>query len=102
MADQTGHTPGPWKYYWREDENYKGQADCGVYSEVRKGHAYSVCRAPRHQSKEQWEADARLIAAAPDLLAALKVSRAFLLRLGASVEGATIEAIDAAIAKAEG
>jgi hypothetical protein len=29
--------------------------------------AYSVCRAPRYQTRQQWEADARLISAAPDL-----------------------------------
>jgi hypothetical protein len=36
--------------------------------------AYSVCRAPQYQTKEKWEADARLIAAAPDLLDALQAA----------------------------
>lgn len=51
--------------------NENGEAYCGVYYEKRPGQAYSVCRGPRYQVKEQWEADARLISAAPDLLAAL-------------------------------
>lgn len=63
------HTPGPWGWYWRHED---GEAICGVFSETRPGMAYSVCRAPRYQTKEQWEADARLIAAAPELLEALK------------------------------
>lgn len=62
-------TPKPWKHYWRVDE--EGHADCGVFSEARKGQAVSVCRAPRYQTKEQWEVDAPLISAAPDLLEAL-------------------------------
>lgn len=62
------HTPGPWEWDWRQID---GEADCGVRWMKREGHAYSVCRAPRYQSQEQWEADARLIAAAPDLLSAL-------------------------------
>lgn len=63
------HTPGPWKWYWRKED---GEANCGVFSEKNPGQAYAVARCPRYQKKEQWEVDARLIAAAPDLLAALK------------------------------
>lgn len=63
----SGYTPSPWKWYWRETD---GEADCGVFSETMPGQAYSVCRAPRYQTEERWEADARLIAAAPDMLEA--------------------------------
>jgi hypothetical protein len=57
------HTPGPWKWYWRDRF---GDDAGGVYA-VDGGIATSVCRAPRYQTKEQWEADARLIAAAPTM-----------------------------------
>lgn len=64
------HTPGPWEYYWRvDDENH---ADCGVYALRRPGQAYAVARCPKYQSKIQWNADASLIAAAPELLAEVK------------------------------
>lgn len=55
---------------WRADEN--GEADCGVYFEERSGMAHSVCRCPRYLKKEEWEEYARMIAAAPDLLAILE------------------------------
>lgn len=54
-----GHTPTPWKSYWRTDETH--HADCGIFSETKPGQAYSVCRAPRYQTKEQWEADSAFI-----------------------------------------
>lgn len=60
------HTPGPWQWYWRVDDDLK--ADCGVFSERLRGQAYSVARCPQFQGQTQWEADASLIAAAPDLL----------------------------------
>ena len=57
-----GHMPItklPWQSYWRIDED--GHANCGIFSETIKGHAYSVCRAPKYQTKEQWEADSAFI-----------------------------------------
>ena len=55
------HTPGPWTYYWRTNDD--GETDCGV----KNYEGVSVCRAPRFQSKEQWEYDARLITKAPEM-----------------------------------
>ncbi len=66
----SAHTPGPWRWHWGVNEEL--HADCGVYSEKREGQAYSVCRAPRYESQAQWEANARLIAAAPELLEVAK------------------------------
>lgn len=63
------HTPGPWKWHHRsEDQSHNGS----VFSEMRTGMAYAVAMMPRYQKKEQWEADAHLIAAAPDLLRELE------------------------------
>ena len=62
------HTPGPWQWYWRHED---GVTNCGVFHEPRSGMAYSVCRAPQYQTEQKWMADARLIAAAPELLEAL-------------------------------
>jgi hypothetical protein len=59
------HTQGPWRW------------DSGsVFSEPHVGHAYTVAISPRYQKPKQWEADARLIAAAPDLLAYARLMKA--------------------------
>ena len=63
---------GPWKWYWFKAE---GEAACGVYNEDNNGTQRTICKAPRYQTREQWEADAKLIAAAPDLLAACTVAK---------------------------
>ena len=63
------HTPGPWEWYFKLGKNL--ETDCGVFHDDN-GKAYSVCRCPRYQGEKQWEADARLIAAAPMLLQELK------------------------------
>lgn len=60
------HTPRPWKWYWKINDGL--EADCGIYSEYTYGQAVSICRAPRYEKEEQWEANARLIASAPELL----------------------------------
>ena len=97
----SGHTPGPWDWYWRESD---GEADCGVYWEKYQGQAYSVCRAPRYQTEEQWAADARLIAAAPELLEALIDARKQLEAYEEALNGEDYNSprINAAIAKATG
>ena len=64
------HSPGPWQWYFKIDDNL--EADCGVYYEERPGMVYAICRAPRYEGEQQWKANARLIAAAPELLEALK------------------------------
>lgn len=67
----SGHTPGPWATEYVGDDGFASDrptvAIVGDYRIVRDGH--SVRGYDGHAADE---ADARLIAAAPDLLAALK------------------------------
>ena len=105
------HTPGPWSYRSAQHD------DWGV---VRAGRFF-ICQAKdprfmdteylaqcRESGRDPWEANARLIAAAPDLLAALKRFRTKVynaaLGSGMDHEWATeaCSVADAAIAKAEG
>jgi hypothetical protein len=59
---QSKHTPGPWRY----------QESSDAYTHiVRAGENYFICQLPQDTSGKA-EANARLIAAAPDLLAALQ------------------------------
>ena len=64
------HTPGPWRFYAAE-EAPNGKP--GVYSRYYSDEDVAVCG----NHSKAWpliEADARLIAAAPDLLEALKAA----------------------------
>ena len=103
MTTQATHTPGPWK-------------------EKRKLAIYSaddepICAVFPAETEERSKADARLIAAAPDLLEALKNAREWLDELAGLVQsgmfdaaedwaGANAVSVDStlaeAIAKAEG
>lgn len=76
----TKHTPGPWDYV-------EGKT---LYHVERKGGQGAVCSVPKSR-----EADARLIAAAPDLLEALKA-------LSQTLSAETQAMARAAILKAEG
>jgi hypothetical protein len=101
LAEQTtervASTPGPWQITQRASR----QSDNFV---VAPANAKSVAVVPfmAHDREEQ-EANARLIAAAPELLAALKSIRLLLWPLE-SIPGWTerVAAADVAIAKAEG
>ena len=88
------HTPGPWKYGSKLtfSENHRG------FSVWQIHHGWALASVqPADADGNEGEANARLIAAAPDLLEALK--RVALI-LGS--QHAALEVIDAAIAKAEG
>lgn len=50
---------GSAQFYWRQED---GEANCGVFHEPRQGHAYSICRAPRYVSEDQWMQDGGFIA----------------------------------------
>lgn len=68
-------TEGKWHFFWRHEN---GEADCGIFAEPHPGHAIAVARCPRYEKREQWEANAALICAAPAMLALLKDTVAFL------------------------
>lgn len=93
------HTPGPW---------HAGTMSGDVFA-IKKRGTIPVCAVPEDGSPN-WEADARLIAAAPELLLALnricdKVHAAFS-QTSLKCAAQTLDSIDeiakAAIAKAEG
>jgi hypothetical protein len=119
-----GHTPGPWKVVDDRDLN---PAFGGLLAEVKVPTgsfgrkttnyrrvgitAWDVHPRDKAPAFMAGEANARLIAAAPDLLRELKAAREFMVRAIADrvdVPGfdptmhVLIEAIDAAIARAEG
>ena len=99
----SGHTPGPWEWYTSNSYNRLGAA-YGPYCEL----LYPVVYKDGHPGIE-WrnEADARLIAAAPELLEALRAlagteaAQRHLVSSGASTVN-TVRFVRAVIAKAEG
>ena len=104
---QAQHAPGPWRVGEHGDMVAAGR-DCVDGGDI-------VCMYPQlhDASMRYWKANARLIAAAPDLLAALKSAKAFIMN-GAALGYITMPTIEAdpayhalpriiaAIAKAEG
>lgn len=87
----TKHTPGPWSL---SGANTVHGADCIV------AFVGTADEEVRRLSGERQSADARLIAAAPDLLAALNAALAYLVMAGTDHAEPTRDAIRAAIAKA--
>lgn len=96
------HTPGPWYVYEHEDERR-----IGVPLMAGRYVPHAVVRHPGDIPNGTLDANARLIAAAPDLLRAIGDVRTRLIEHGhgqipAYAFSEIMEAIDAAIAKAEG
>ncbi|KAA0572247.1 hypothetical protein FZ983_32265 [Azospirillum sp. B21] len=102
----TQHTPGPWHVVnmrgWGglcigrrpQDEADKTAGDAPIAKVIEK--------APHWQGTFPAEANARLIAAAPDLLGALHDAVRLLRAAGFTMEGTATSRIMSAIAKAEG
>ncbi len=92
MTDNATHTPGPWaaEYSTYGEEIWFGGEGPGMWTIDAPGAYLSGC-----EGSATAEADARLIAAAPDLLAALQ-------DLLVIRSGRTCKAARAAIAKAKG
>jgi hypothetical protein len=95
----TQHTPGPWTCHsgmvWKDGPNVypKGNED-GIP-------IASMCREPNNGTEPvERDANAKLIAAAPELLDAVKQWEIFLFT--APGDGRTLKAVQELIAKAEG
>lgn len=102
-SEQGGFTPGPWRVeqdttlIWGncdpEDRSTYGMGYPVAEAKIMLGHGSPFCRSARH---DEAEANARLIAAAPDLLAAAKFA---LTVIGGN---AARDELAAAIRRAEG
>lgn len=90
------HTPGPWGNHKWNSEEHQISALGGTVALINHDHS--------HISDEAADANARLIAAAPDLLAALHRAVNHLIMDGVSCDDApqALRQARAAIAKAEG
>lgn len=91
------HTPGPW--HWDSDPIKDDPQGRVRYRVVAKGRTITQCYYPSGDGVA--EADTRLIAAAPDLLAALKVLQPYFAGEHAYDHPHCVQ-LRAAIAKAEG
>lgn len=85
---KTAHTPGPWQRV--------GWQPCGIYGPGGLDDAERICSMDRRQ---EHDANARLISAAPELLEALKQAEQ---QIDYGQIDAAYRIIIAAIAKAEG
>ncbi len=105
------HTPGPWHF----DDRQAGMGDCGSVEALtadRKMVTREVCTVLFDDDDPSEDAaNARLIAAAPDLKQACEAIQAALSKYGAQLSDLfghdeqfndAVEAVDAAIAKARG
>jgi hypothetical protein len=96
----SAHTPGPWERETRPDSG-------GAERPIVVGDGDLVCAVSRRGlARQEAEANARLIAAAPDLLAASKAIEAALTDLDVDFEPEddlkrALNAVRAAVAKAE-
>lgn len=90
------HTPGPWIIRGEGSElriTARGEIVSGVVAEVRTGW-------PHPAQRDEQRANARLIAAAPELLESLNALRSFMWALGYADQELVMAQADAAIAKA--
>jgi hypothetical protein len=81
LRDHTGggHTPGPWEWSWAKDGDLADGRIFTGWNAMFIGAPLCVAVSPRYQKQAQWEADAALIAAAPDLLKACQRAYSFIL-----------------------
>lgn len=93
------HTPGPWAVTHEDAKN----TIFGIAGPVGNGEATFIAKIPRpHIGVAQAESNARIIAAAPDLLANLQFAVTLLSAMPLISGTAQVEAMRAAIAKATG
>lgn len=90
------HTPGPWLLH---RDNRRERYDIGVKGQFALRLVAEVSFGFFEPAESEQHANARLIAAAPDLLAACRRLRSV---INDHVSLADVDALDSAIAKAEG
>lgn len=99
MTEQTKHTPGPWSSDWQfivaNDPN-------GVHPDIYIAEISESDDEGRVASDEQQQANARLIAAAPELLKALEDALAYMVDYKKCQNEGLLNDMRAAIAKAKG
>ena len=95
------HTPGPWWIGEQSNDSDGDAAEIEIVSEGDRHGDHDICAV-----YQAWEgcidANARLIAAAPDLLDALQFARPFMAVANLDSSQDLITPIDNAIAKAKG
>jgi len=102
---QQTHTPGPWVYEWCNGAYSDGIVTSQSNSiAIVMGGNYGEWRDAPDNGDAEFEANARLIAAAPELLEACKnlVGHADWVALNFRIDYAHLDEARAAIAKAEG
>lgn len=99
------HTPGPWAVSICDKELW----DTDTTTDIESAHGEHIATMGAAHDYATWEADARLIAAAPDLLAACEAALAYIPGSevhswppGFELRRKAIDLLRAAIAKAEG
>lgn len=103
---KTQHTPGPWNVERSSPGDTSNCAKAGCRAAVRGQVGPDICWVKVYDDEvsRNWEANARLIAAAPDLLAALETilnQRADGAKVSREEWQAATEAARAALAKAK-
>ena len=99
---KTKHTPGPWENEWSTRQGYTDADKRGLYVWNGDDQEPVICAIPDDERADgsSRTANARLIAAAPDLLAVLKSFPGF--TDNATVGDQWIERVRAVVAKVEG
>lgn len=93
MTKQSQHTPGPWMTDWKL---YSGQYHVGPVTQP------SMTVAKVNGREGEQEANARLIALAPEMLEALKVAHDALAMCRSQQHARSLGIVSALIARAEG
>jgi hypothetical protein len=95
------HTPGPWKRYEGYGVDFRRPVITDSIPD-RDGKCVANCICYVATTNQDWDANAKLIAAAPDLLLACKVALYSLRCSGIKGRSPETDTIEAAIAKAVG
>ncbi|CAJ96117.1 hypothetical protein CMPELA_25775 [Cupriavidus necator] len=105
MSLQNSHTPGPWFATWNHQNVKSAESICHIYPESQRGDRFLMevgvvyCASPGTEA----EANARLMATAPELLEALNAAYVALARHADDPKvGKALVLVGNAINKAEG